>query len=379
MSREASSAGARLTIDLDALTQNYRSLADRVRPARAAAVVKADAYGLGIEHVAPALAAAGAETFFVALPEEGVRLRRLLPAAEIAIFAGLFGGLEADYRAHRLTPVLNHAQDIARWQDAARRADRPLPAMLHVDSGITRLGLDDAAVARLAADSARLDGIDVTAVLSHFACADEAGHPMTSAQAERFGRLRPGLPAARASLANSAGIFRDPAYHLDLVRPGIALYGGNPTPETTNPMRAVVSLTARILQVRRVDSPLTVGYGATHRVREPGKIATIAIGYADGYRRSLGGRATVRLAGRRCPVVGRVSMDLTTIDVSAVDDRDLHPGAWVEVMGPEVDADVLGSAADTISYEILTGLARRIERVSVGGGAVAPGTRSPGA
>lgn len=373
MSREASPAGARLTVDLDALTRNYADLCARARPAAVAAVVKADAYGLGLDRVGPALAAAGARTFFVALPEEGVRLRRSLPDVEIAVLDGLFAGIEDDYRRHRLTPVLNHLEEVGRWQALARRLETPLAAMLHADTGINRLGLDGDAVARLAAEPDRLDGLAVTAVLSHFACADEVDHPLTAIQATRFAALRRRLPAVRASLANSAGLFRDAGYHLDLVRPGIAVYGGNPTPETANPMRPVVALEARVLQVRRVDSPMTVGYGATHRIRGPGKIATIAIGYADGYRRSLGGRAIVRLAGRCCPVVGRVSMDLTTVDVSALDDADLRPGGWVRVMGVEEDADALAATADTISYEMLTGLGRRFERVYAEAGGTATG------
>jgi alanine racemase len=341
-------------------------------------VVKADAYGLGMAAVAPALARAGARSFFVALPEEGLRLRRLLPEAEIAVLNGLFPGAERDYAAHALVPVLNDLDEIARWQGEARRAGQRLPAMLHVDTGMNRLGMDEVAIEALAAAPDRLDGLAVTAVLSHFACADDADDPMSAAQAAAFGRLKARLPAARASLCNSPGCFRDPAWRHDLVRPGIAVYGGNPTPEAANPMRPVVRLEAQIVQVRRVDSPMTVGYGATHRIREPGKLATISIGYADGYRRILGGRARVGLGGRRCPVVGRVSMDLTTIDVSDVDEAIARPGAWVSVIDETDDIDRLAAAADTIPYEILTGLGQRFERVHLGDGAPPAAPAEPG-
>ena len=360
-------AGAVLTIDLDAIAQNYRLLRQRAAPAACAAVVKADAYGLGLEVVAPVLAAAGAEIFFVALPEEGIRLRALLPDVRVAVLNGLFADSEEDYVRHRLVPVLNHLGEIERWARRASSAGRPLPAIVHVDTGMNRLGLEARELARLAAEPERLAGLQVLAVMSHLACADVADHPKTAEHHRRFADALARLPPAAASLANSSGIFRGNAYHFDLVRPGCAIYGINPTPERPNPMRTTVRLLARILQVRDVDSLQTVGYGATHQVRCKSKIATISVGYADGYLRSLSNRGAVGVAGRTAPVVGRVSMDMTTIDITDCPPEQAQVGAWVEVVGPQRTPDAVASDAGTIGYEVLTNLGRRHARIYVGG------------
>ncbi|NNG02699.1 MAG: alanine racemase [Inquilinus sp.] len=362
-------AAAILTIDLAALAANYRLLATTAAPARCAAVVKADAYGLGIDVAAPALEAAGARDFFVAQLEEGIALRALLPEARIAILNGLAPGCEADYAVHRLLPVLNHPGEIEAWHGFARKTGERQHAFLHIDTGMNRLGLGAGELDRLAAHPDLLAGIDIDLVMSHFACADEAANPMTAAQAATFQAARGRLPKAPASIANSSGIFRGAAYALDLVRPGCALYGVNPTPEAANPMRPVVRLEARILQLRDVDSPMTVGYGATFRVARPTKIATIAMGYADGYLRSLSGRGEVWVAGTRAPLVGRVSMDLVTIDVTDVAEADAQPGALVEVIGPHRDVDAIARDAGTIGYEVLTALGQRYARRTVGAAA----------
>lgn len=364
---KASLADATLTIDLDAVAANYRLLARRVAPAECAVAIKADAYGLGMARVAPALAGAGAKTFFVAQLAEGVALRGLLPASTIAVFNGPAPGTEADFAAHRLTPVLNHLGDIETWAGLCRSQEASLPAFVHIDTGMNRQGLGPDELAVLADQPQRLAGIDLVGVMSHLACADVAGHPMTPAQLDRFRAARRRLPPARASLANSSGIFRGADYHFDLVRPGCAVYGVNPTPEAANPMRPTVSVVTRVIQVRCVDSPMTVGYGAAHSVTGPGKIATIPVGYADGYLRSLGGRGCVVVSGHTVPVVGRISMDLTTVDVSALPDDLVRPGMQVEVIGPTRTVDDAAAAAGTIGYEILTAMGRRYERVYVGG------------
>lgn len=362
-------AGAVLTIDLDALVANYRLLAGRAGGAECAAAVKADAYGIGMATAAPVLAEAGVRTFFVADLNEAVALRALLPNATIGVLNGLMPGCEADYRAHALLPVLNHLGEIDRWSALAAREGRPLPAFLHVDTGMNRLGLGPDELTRLTDAPERLTGIALQAIMSHLACADEAGHPMTAQQKDAFVAALAGLPAAAASLANSSGIFRGPEYHFDLVRPGCALYGINPTPETANPMRRVVQLAGKVLQVRTVDTPMTVGYGATHRVVRAAKIATIAVGYADGYLRSLSACGTVWLAGRPAPVVGRVSMDLITVDVTELPEDEVRPGMLAEVIGDHRDPDQVAREAGTIGYEILTALGRRFARRTIGTGA----------
>ncbi len=357
-------AGAVLSIDLAAIAANYRLLCRRLGHVECAGVVKADAYGLGMDRVAPALAAAGCRWFFVARLDEGVGLRRLLPEAAIAVFDGPMPGTETAYREHDLMPVLNHSGQIDAW--AALAAEAPLPAILHVDTGMARLGLEPAELDRLAEDPARLARIEPRYVMSHLACADQPDHRMNPRQLAAFAAARRRLPPAPASLANSSGIFLGPEYHFDLARPGVALYGVAPRPETPNPMAQVVNLKGKIVQVRDVDSPMTVGYGATHRVTRAGRLATVAVGYADGYLRSLSNRAHAMIGDVRVPVVGRVSMDLITLDVTAAPPRAARPGEWVDLLGPGHGVDALAAEAGTIGYEILTALGQRYHRVYVG-------------
>ncbi len=352
-----------LTIDLGAIAGNWRTLCRRVAPAECAAVVKADAYGLGAAHVAPALAAAGCTTFFVALLEEGVVLRPCLPGAEIIALLGALPGREADHAHHRIVPVLNSLGDIARWQAFARSVGRRQPAWIHLDTGMNRLGLDAAEARRLAEQPERLAGLELRGWISHLACADQPHHPLSAAQLGRFHRTLAPLPAGRRSLAGSSGLWRSRAFHLELVRPGAALYGINPTPEAANLMRPVIMLKSRILQVRTVDSGATIGYGAAATVARRSRIATIAVGYADGALRSSANRGHVFIDRRPAPVVGRVSMDLMTIDVTDLPEAAVAPGGWAELIGPDRSVDAAAADAGTIGYEILTGLSRRHHRV----------------
>ncbi|HLI12432.1 MAG TPA: alanine racemase [Alphaproteobacteria bacterium] len=357
------SAVAELTIDLAAVLGNWRKLREMVHPAECAAVVKADAYGLGADKVAPALAAAGCRLFYVARLSEGIALRKALPNGEIAVFDGVVEGSEASFAAHRLIPVLNSLEQIERWA-AFARARGPQPAMLHLDSGMNRLGLPRQEVAILAADPDRLRGLALRAVISHLACADTADHELNAAQLARFASLRRGLPSAPASLAASSGIFLGKPYHLDQARPGAALYGVCPLSGAPNPMAQVVELNCKILQVRDVDSPQTVGYGATHLVRRPSRIATVGVGYADGYFRALGNRSRGFIGDYPAPLVGRVSMDLVTLDVTDVPAALLRPDARVELIGPHRTIDQVAADAGTIGYEVLTnlGTGRRLAR-----------------
>ncbi|MGB0681791.1 MAG: alanine racemase [Magnetovibrionaceae bacterium] len=361
-------AYAVLTIDLDAVRANWRQCNSLMKNGKAAAVVKADAYGLGMEKVAPALAAAGAETFFVATIDEGIRLRGLLPSHEIQILGGLLPGTEPVFLEHRLTPMLNSLGDLERWQTFCHSKRTPLAASLHVDTGMLRLGLPPDELGRLVAEPERLTGVTLSALISHLACADEAGHPLTDQQqrdfCEAYRLLRPALGSSvRLSLANSSGLHRGAEFHFDLARPGCALYGVNPTPEATNPMAQPVVLQGKILQIRHVDTPRTVGYGASHQAQKGQIIATVGVGYADGYLRYLSNRGTVFVGGQPAPVVGRVSMDLITIDVTGVEEINAHPGALVDLIGPDNPVDAVAEAARTIGYEILTSLGPRYRRV----------------
>jgi alanine racemase len=362
------STGTVLTVDLDAVAANWRLLAARAAPAACAAVVKADAYGVGLVQVAPALAAAGCTRFFVAHLDEGIALRARLPEAEIYVLNGALAGAEPEFRRHDLRPVLNHLAALDAWA-ALGRKDGARPAALHVDSGMSRLGLADDELDTLARAPARLDGVALALVMSHLACAEDESHPLNAEQLARFRAARARLPAAPASLANSSGIFLGPDYRFDVVRPGAALYGVNPLPGQPNPMAPVVRLQARILQVRRIDSPRTVGYGATHRAARPSTIATIALGYADGYLRSLGNRGSCLIGEHRVPVVGRISMDLVTLDVTGVPAGLAQPGAVVDVISARHTVDDVAAEAGTIGYEILTSLGRRYKRRYLGASA----------
>lgn len=356
---------ARLEVDLGAIARNWRQLADRAAPARCGAPVKADAYGLGAAKVVPALARAGCRDFFFAHPGEALAVPDLAPGVRLYALHGPTAAVD-EMAARGVVPALNTLDQVAVWRDAAARSGRRLPAALQVDTGMNRLGLEPADFERLAREPARLDGIDLVLVFSHLACADIPGHPLNAAQLAAFQRLRPLFADVPAALANSSGIFLGPEYSFDLVRPGAALYGINPLTGAPNPMEPVVRLVAEVIQVRRVDAPSSVGYGAEHAVTGPSRIATIAVGYADGYPRSLGnGRGQALVDGERVPVIGRVSMDLITLDVSSLAEHRVQPGTEAILLGPEIDPDLVGSAAGTIGYEILTRLGPRYRRAYV--------------
>lgn len=365
----ATRAGAFLTIDLAAVQANYRTLC-KLALGACAAVVKADAYGLGAARVAPALARAGAETFFTALLDEAIAVRHSLasvrPAPTIYVLNGLAAGPAADFLAHDIYPVLNSLGEIEAWAAAARTAGRALPAAIHIDTGMNRLGLPAPELDVLAAEPDRLTGIDVRVVMSHLACADIPDHTLNGEQLTAFTTARGRLPAAPASLANSSGIFLGAPYHFDLARPGAALYGINPTPGHTNPMRQVVRLQGKILQVREIDAPRTVGYGAAFRAAGPTRVATVALGYADGYLRSLSHRGSARIDGQQVSLIGPVSMDLSTFDVTNVSREAARPGALVDLIGTDLSVDDVADAAGTIGYEILTALGHRYHRVYTG-------------
>jgi alanine racemase len=353
-------ARAVLTIDLGAIVENHRRLRRHAPGSEIAAVVKGDGYGLGAREVAAALWQAGAHSFFVAHPGEGIALRTALPDATIYVLHGLQEGRGEDLADAALVPVLNHPGELARYAALARRHERRLAAALQIDSGMCRLGYAEAELARL--DRAQLDALDLRLVMSHLACAEEIGNPMNLEQRGRFERLRALLPDAPASLANSSGVFLGPAFHYQLCRPGVALYGVNPTPGHANPMAPVVTLEAPVLQVHEVADPGSVGYGATYPTRPGARIATVPVGYADGYLRSASSRATARIAGQEVPLAGRVSMDLIGLDVSALPTEAVRPGMMVELIGGADGVDRLAEAAGTIGYEVLTRLGSRFAR-----------------
>jgi alanine racemase len=336
-----------LTIDLGAIVRNWQKLCAIHAAGAVAGVVKANAYGLGAGPVATALRDAGCRHFFVAQPREGIALRKVLgPEPMIAVLGGFPG-------AQRLgvTPVLNSLD--------ALRAHRG-PAILQVDTGMSRLGLDASELESLARDPSPFDGVELLYVMTHLAAADDPGHPLNAVQADRFAEACLKLPRARRSFANSSGIFLGGRYASDLARPGCALYGINPTPGKPNPMEPVVRLEAPVLQLRSIAAGQTVGYGGTWMATRPSRIATIPAGYADGLPRAIDGKAKGALRGRPVPMVGRVSMDLITLDVTDVPEA--AAGDLVELIGPSQDADALARICGSIGYEILTSLGNRYER-----------------
>lgn len=348
-----------LHIDLAAIAENWRLLAARAAPGAVAGVVKANAYGLGADKVAPALRAAGCRHFFVAHLAEGIALRETLGSGPmIAVLNGFAPGADGDAA---LVPVLNSLGDVLAHAAAGRSAGQARRALLHLDTGMARLGLDAVEQARLVADHSLLAGLDLLYVMTHLACADEPDHPLNAEQAARFDRACSVLPKFKRSFANSSGLFLGADYASDLARPGCALYGINPTPGLPNPLRQVLRLEAPVLQIREIPAGASVGYGASFMAARPSRIATIAVGYADGYLRSLSGQGVAAYRDMILPMVGRVSMDLITLDVTDV--PGLVPGDAVTLIGGAAPSpDDLAARAGTIGYEILTSLGARYRR-----------------
>lgn len=364
-------AGAVLSIDLDALQANYRLLSKKAGKAACGAAVKGNAYGLGLAPVARALWDAGCRDFFVARPKEGEDLRALLPRAVIYVLDGLFPGQAEFYARNDLRPALISLEEAREWAAFGRRYGRALPCAIHIDTGINRLGLTLAEFDELLADGFLKEGLDMALLMSHLACADDPPHPLNKTQLQRFRALRKKLPNVPASLANSSGIFLGKDFANDLCRPGIALYGGNPTPHKKNPMKAVATLEGTVLQVRHVTKGESVGYSATWKAPRDSRIAILGAGYKDGVPRHLSSRqkdgpAQVFVGGRRCPIIGRISMDMMAIDVTALPASRVGRGTRAEILGPHIDIEVAAGWAGTISYELLTRLGSRYARLYSG-------------
>lgn len=360
---DGDTAAGLLTIDLAALCRNYRALEARLAPARAAAVVKADAYGLGVARVAPVLFEAGCRDFFVAHLGEALALKDLLPGeARVFVLNGLQPGAEARGAQAGIVPVLNSLDQAKAWSSLARETGRELPAVLQFDTGMARLGLSPGEARALEADPSLLHGIRLLFLMSHLASADEPDNPQNAEQLAELRRFAARFPDASVCLANSGGIFLGPEYHGVLARPGIALYGGAPTSNAPSPTLPVVRLDVRVIQTREVPAGTRVGYGGSFVTERTARLATIAAGYADGLPHSLSNRGAAYFGGTRLPIVGRVSMDMITLDISELAPAALRPGNLVEIIGPHQTLEQLAADAGTISYEILTRLGRRYAR-----------------
>lgn len=362
MTDQLPGASAVLEIDTGAVAANWHALAARHPSGPVAGVVKADAYGLGARLIAPRLFAEGCRHFFVAHLCEALAIRAHVQGAMLAVLNGLMPGAEAEYAARGIVPALGSLAEIDAWSAEARRAGHALPALLHVDTGMSRLGLDPRELAALAADHGRLAGIRLLYVMTHLVAAEEPDDPANERQRARFAAACAMLPKAPRSFANSSGLFLGPDFASDLARPGAALYGINPTPGRPNPMRPAVRLRARVLQVRTIGAGESVGYNATWTARRETRIATLGVGYADGWHRSLSNQGRAFFDGRPVPLVGRVSMDLTTYDVTG--EPGIVPGSWLDLLGPGCGPDEVAALAGTNGYEILTSLGRRYARVA---------------
>jgi alanine racemase len=363
----ATEAGGILTVDLGAIAANWRALSRRATPAECAAVIKADGYGCGIEKVAAALAKAGCKTFFVADLAEARRARSVASEPAIYVLNGLLPGTAGSYTDIRARPVIGSMVELAEWDAFTSANQWRGGAALHVDTGMNRLGISVDEAAALA-PRIRAENHGISLLMSHLACAEQPEHPLNARQINVFREVRILYRGIASSLANSSGIFLGAAAHCDMVRPGVALYGVNPIPGQSNPMRPVIELQARIAQVRNVPRGETIGYDAAFTAKRATRIAVVAVGYADGYLRAASASdeapgADAIIAGKRCPLAGRVSMDLLAIDITELPDGAARRGDLAILIGDEMTVDALASAAGTIGYEVLTSLGRRYHRV----------------
>lgn len=346
-----------LTVNLSAIRTNYNMLKARHAAGNIASVVKADAYGLGAKEVANALWQEGCRNFFVATLEEAIELRASLPDGFIGVFLGLFSGEEVEYAKYNITPTLNDVSQVESFLKSDSFAN-DTQMVIHVDTGMTRLGLSESELAKV---SLKLKTLHPKLLISHLACANTAQHPKNEEQLSRFRTALAYLDNAQASLANSAGVFLPQEYHFDMARTGCALYGINPA-GGKNPMQQVVNLSAPIVQIRILDRDETIGYDATAKMKKSSHLAIAGLGYADGYSRLLGNIGHAYIAGYKVPVTGRVSMDLVALDVSDIPENILANINSAEFINNQQTVDDIAEACSTIGYEILTRIGNRVKR-----------------
>jgi alanine racemase len=360
-----------LTVDLDAIVANWRKLEKTAVPAECAGVVKADAYGCGADAVARALAGAGCTTFFVATLDEARVVRAAAPFAAIYVLDGFFQNSGEAFAKIDARPVIGDLNELAEWDVFCRRSGWAGGAAIHIDTGVNRLGLSPTEAQGIVP---RINAGDhgISLVMSHLACAENLNHPLNGKQLAAFREIASLFSGVPASLSNSSGVYLGPQFQFDMVRPGAALYGVNPTPEADNPMQPVVDLKARILRVRNVERGESVGYGGTWTARRPTRLAIVSAGYADGYFRAGGSNdgtrgAEVMVAGKRCPIAGRISMDLIAADITDLPANAARRGHMATLIGEGITVDELAHHFGTIGYEVITSLGRRYARTYKGG------------
>jgi alanine racemase len=361
--------GAILTIDLKAVANNWKVLASKMPSGTlCGAALKTDAYGLGAQKIASTLVWAGCKNYFVAYPFEGKAIRDVVGDQQIFVLNGLIQGGEADLVANDLIPVITSKIGLKQWSDYAKKIGKKLKAAIHVDTGMVRLGIPTIEFVEMLEDISVFDGVEPVLIMSHLACADEKENPKNKQQLELFSNIviafRKFFPNAKASFANSAGIYLGQEYHFDLARPGIGLYGGLPAKGISD-LQPVISLKARILQIQDAEPPQTIGYGASYKLDKKRKIATAAIGYGDGYFRSLSNSGIGYIENQPVPAVGRVSMDLTTFDITDVN-KNVNVGDYIDIINSNNTLEALANEAKTINYEVLTNLGKRYFRKYIG-------------
>ncbi len=377
MSIDPDLAGGRLTIDLNALIENWSKMRDHAFPADCGAVVKANGYGCEVEPVVKALSRAGCRVFFVALPTEGLRVRSVAPEATIFVLNGVFDNSQQAFLDGDLTPVLGTVENVRRWIAVAHQQGKAMPCALHIDSGMNRLGFQAGDFETLVHDANVMGQLDVKLLMTHFACADDIGHPKTIAQRELFDKTTRLLPGVPRSAANSAGTWQDKANIFDLARPGTVIYGAEALNDVPNPMLPVVTLEGRIIQIRNSPKGEQVGYGATQTLQRDTRIAYVSVGYADGYQRASSNtgvplRSVIEkpsqaaFKGHYLSGIGRISMDMCGFDVTDIPPEEIAEGDWIELFGPTIPLDEVAAAAGTIGYELLVGMGQRYARTYIG-------------
>lgn len=352
-----------LEVNLKYLQENYRIAEKNAHGAKVSAVVKADAYGLGATYVVDCLHNAGCRDFFVATLEEALEIRNLFSDCNIYVLAGVFKNEEEAFENFSITPVINNEYQANIWKNYAKNRNTPLDAIIHVDTGMNRLGFSRKESLHFYKNFSNYDLLKIKYIMSHLSCAEDAEHFMNTRQLIRFNKISAFVPSIKRSLANSSGIFLGKDYCFDMVRPGAALYGINPTPYQANPMKCVAFLKAPIIQVRDIEEDGYIGYGATCTIQDSRTIATIAIGYADGYPRDLSNYGRAYIHGYYANILGRISMDFLVLDVTHIPKKFLHLGESVELIGKHITADEVAEKIGTISYEVLCGIGKRVKRV----------------
>ncbi|MFM7083634.1 MAG: alanine racemase [Hyphomicrobium sp.] len=366
----SSTSSAVLCVNLDTIGENWKSLSQFVHPAECAAVVKADAYGLGMQQVIPRLYEVGCKSFFIATPNEAKEARSLCSKGKIYVLDGLFSSAAETLYQIDAIPCLSSFEEVNEWSTYAACKEKKLKSCLHIDSGLSRLGLNPQEMQRLLENTTILNNLDIELVMSHLASADDPLDPTNEIQLKNFKNFRKLFPKAKASLAASDGLMLGKEFHYDLVRPGYALYGGQASKEGQSPVKPVVSIYARILQIKEIPEGTSVGYSSSWKAYRKSRIAVVALGYADGIPRSLSSTnslkgGSVKIHGSICPIVGRVSMDLITVDVTDCTD-DIERGEFAEIIYLNKSLEEFGSEAGTIGYEILTRLGKRYDRIYYG-------------